>query len=140
MGGEGYLWGDGVEHFGGDWDSGLGEVYEELAGDAETLVDLEGLVNVGVVDEALPADCGAGLLEVRAHDDDEVIFQAVTDGDELVGIFEGGGGVVDRAGTDNDEETVRLAGDDFDRVDTALLDGGFGVGGLGKVLVDGRER
>jgi len=33
------------------------------------LVDVVGAIEVGVVDEALPAHCGTGLLEIDAHDD-----------------------------------------------------------------------
>lgn len=66
------LRGDGVEHLAGDGHAGAGEVAVELAGDAQALVDLEGLVDLGVVDQPLPADGGAGLLEVGAHDDEDV--------------------------------------------------------------------
>jgi len=67
------LRGDGVEHLGGNGHAGRGEVAKQLSGDTETLVDLESLVDVRVVDEALPADSRPGLLEVGAHDDDKVI-------------------------------------------------------------------
>lgn len=50
------LRGDGVEELGADGDAHRGEVAEELAGEAEALVDAEGAVDVRVVDEALPAD------------------------------------------------------------------------------------
>lgn len=66
------LGGDGVEHLAGNGHAVVGQVGKELAGDAEALVDLEGVVNVGVVDQTLPADRGSGLLEVGAHDDAEV--------------------------------------------------------------------
>jgi len=36
-----------------------------LAGGAKALVDLEGAIKVGVVDESLPADSGAGFLTLR---------------------------------------------------------------------------
>lgn len=71
------LWGDGIEHLAGDWHTGASQVCEELPANAETLVDLVGLVNVRVVDQTLPADGGAGLLEVGAHDDAEVVAELV---------------------------------------------------------------
>ncbi len=64
--------GDHVEELGAGGDAHSGEVEEEMASLAEAVVDLEGLVEVGVVDEALPAEGGAGLFEVDAHDDAEV--------------------------------------------------------------------
>ena len=50
-----------------------GELEEEFARDAQAAVDVEGVVEVGIVDEALPAHGGAGLLEVDPHDDQEVV-------------------------------------------------------------------
>ena len=74
------LGGDGVEHLAGNGHARGREVLEELPGDPEALVDLEGLVDIRVVDEALPADGGAGLLEVGTHDDDEVLGELGGDG------------------------------------------------------------
>jgi hypothetical protein len=53
------LQGDGVEHFACDGHAGGCEVAEELSRDPEALVGLVGLVDVGVVDQALPADGGS---------------------------------------------------------------------------------
>jgi len=43
--------------------------------DAQAVVDAEAAVEVRVVDQALPADGGARLLEVHAHHDLEVALQ-----------------------------------------------------------------
>jgi len=66
------LGGDHVEELGAGGDAHLGEVEEEVSGLAEAVVDLEGFVEVGIVDEALPAEGGARLFEVDAHDDAEI--------------------------------------------------------------------
>lgn len=71
------LGGDGVEHFARNGHTLVSQVDEELARDAETLIDVEGGVDVRVVDEALPADGCAGLLEVGSHDDAEVVLELV---------------------------------------------------------------
>lgn len=47
-------------------------------------------------------------------------------------VFEGGGGVVDGAGTTDDEETIIGEVEDVDGGFAALDDGGFSVGGEGK--------
>lgn len=117
------LRGDGVEHLAGDGHAGGGEVAEEGAADAQALVDLEGGIDVRVVDEALPADGGAGLLEVGAHDDAEVAGEAGGDVLEAGAVLEGGGGVVDGAGPDDDEEAVVLAHDDVGGLVAAADDG-----------------
>jgi hypothetical protein len=45
------------------------DVDQQLARDAQAFVDAVALVQVGVVDQALPAHRGARLLEVHAHHD-----------------------------------------------------------------------
>ena len=67
---------------------------------------------MGVVDEAFPADGGAGFFEVDAHDDVEVVLEACGFGFEEVGVFDGGGGIVDGAGADDGEEAVVIATED----------------------------
>jgi hypothetical protein len=53
---------DCIKQFEPDGNADISKVTEELACDAEALVDLVGAVNVGVVYEAFPADGRAGLL------------------------------------------------------------------------------
>jgi hypothetical protein len=121
------LGGDCVEHLRGNGHANGGEVNEELARDAETLVDLEALVNVWIVDETLPADCGAGLLEVGAHDDADVVLELVRQSLQALAVLNGQLGVMKRAGSDHDEETVILLCNDLDSLTTALNDGLLGV-------------
>lgn len=96
------LRGDGVEHLRGDGESRAGQVGVQLTGHAQTLVDVEGLVDVGVVNQTLPADCCAGLLQVGAHDHADVLLQFNGKLLESAGILECGVGVVDGAWSDND--------------------------------------
>lgn len=55
---------DRIEQFRADGDAEMCEVAKELTGDTQTFVDVEGSVEVGVVDETLPADCCSGFLWV----------------------------------------------------------------------------
>ena len=80
--------------------------HQQLARDAQAVVDAETAVHVRVVDQTLPADGGAGLLEVHAHDDLEIGRMAVTFGFELAGIVERRGRIVDRARADDDDQAV----------------------------------
>jgi len=73
---------------------------------AQPLVYLEGVVDVRVVDQAFPAYCGTRFFEVGAHDYEKGIGVFGLEGEEPGGIFEGGDGVVDRAGAYDDEEAV----------------------------------
>ena len=53
------------------------DVEQQLPRQPQPLVDVEALVEVGIVDEPLPADRGARLLEVAAHHDDQLAGVAV---------------------------------------------------------------
>jgi hypothetical protein len=55
---------DGIEEFGSNGNAAVGKVTEELAGNADTLVNLERAVDLGVVDQTLPANSSTGLLAV----------------------------------------------------------------------------
>lgn len=116
------LWGDGVEHLGGDGETGAGEIDVELAGDPQTLVNVVGLVDIGVVDQTLPADGRAGLLEVGAHDDAQVLGQLAGELLQATGVLERGVWVVDRAGADHDEQAVIALLDNLNGFITAGAD------------------
>ena len=53
----------------------------------------EGVIEVGIVDKPLPADSGARFFEVNAHQDVQLIFQAISQPGEPVD----GAGIVDDA-------------------------------------------
>jgi hypothetical protein len=50
------------------------DAHQQVARDAQSLVDAEAAVQVGIVDEALPAHRGARLLEIHAHDHFQLLF------------------------------------------------------------------
>lgn len=74
------LWGDGVEHFTGNRHAGRCQVAEELARYTEALVDLEGLVDIWVIDQPFPAHSRARFLEVSPHDNAEITRELVGEG------------------------------------------------------------
>ena len=104
---------NGIKHLAGNRHARRGEITEEGPGDTETLVDLEGLVDIGIVDEALPADCGARLLEVGAHNDVKVTRKLASQSLEPVSILNGGGRVVNGARPDNNEQAIVATHDDI---------------------------
>lgn len=107
------LWRYCVKHLTGNGHAGAGEVGVELTGDAQALVDVVGLVKIGVVDQALPSDRCAGLFEVGTHDDAEITRQLLGEFLQTASVFNGSRRVVDGAGADNDEETVIALLNDF---------------------------
>lgn len=88
------LRGDSIEHFGGDRHAGRSQVAEELTRDPKALVNLERAIDIRIVDKTLPADGGAGLLEVSSHHDNEVVFKLLRKSLESAAVLKSGGGVV----------------------------------------------
>jgi hypothetical protein len=127
------LGGDCVEHLRGNGHTRRSEIYKQLARNPQSLVDLVALVNVRVVDESLPANRCAGLLEVRAHDDAEVVLKLIGKSLETLAVLKCELWVVQRAGADHDEETVILLRDDVGGVFAALDYRLLGVGGDGNL-------
>ena len=108
---------DHVEELAAHRHAHLVEVEQQLAGDAQALVDLEAAVQVRVVDQALPADGRARLLEVDAHDDEHVLAQALAHFLEPAGVLLRRVDVVDRAGADDrDNAVVGAVEDAVDRL------------------------
>ena len=110
-----------VEELGPGRQAHVVDVEEQLAGQPQALVDVEALVEVGVVDEALPADRRPRLLEVAAHHHDQVVRVAHRQALQAVGVLERRLGVVDRA-RPGDDDQARIAALD------GPGDGGPGVG------------
>jgi hypothetical protein len=78
------------------------------------------LVEVGIVDEALPADRGARLFEVAAHRQDELVLVPPRERLEPRGVLERRARIVHRARADDNDEAgiavVQHAGDRPPRV------------------------
>ena len=71
--------------------------------------DVARAVQVRVVDQPLPADRRARLLEVGAHDDHELVARGVGDALEPRGVVARRGGVVDRARADDGDQPAPVA-------------------------------
>src|SRR5512143_3572193 len=88
-----------------------------------------------IVDEALPADGGARLLEVNAHYETEVAREFGLGGLEKASVFESGPGVVNGTGADHDQQAAVAAIDDRGDLFAELVDGGRGLFGCGEFFL-----
>ncbi len=118
------LWGDGVEKFGGGGQAEVEDVAEECAGEPEAVGDVVGAVEMRVHHESLPADGGARFFEIDAHDDHHAVGNFLGEGGEASGVVAAGVEVVDRARSDDEEETFIVGEDES-------LDFAAGVGDEG---------
>lgn len=120
---------DRIEHLAGGRQAQLDDLGQQAAGALQALVHVAGAVQARVVDHALPAHRRAWLLEVDAHDRQQTVGELVGQGAQAARVLQGRLGVVDRAGTDDDEQPVGLAAQDADDL---VARGGDGRGrGLG---------
>ena len=87
---------------------------------------------MGIVDEALPADGGARLLKVDAHDDLQVGGEFGDGGFEQGGVFARGFGVVNGAGADEDEQARIATGEDAGDIKAGVEDGGRAASVMGR--------
>ena len=93
-----------VEELGAGGHAEAGQVEEEAARQLQAFVDREAAVEVRIVDVALPAERRARLLEVGAHDDQELVAQPVGRRLQPGRVLDRLVVVVDRAGTDDDHQ------------------------------------
>jgi hypothetical protein len=103
---------DRVEELAAHGEAEREHVEEQSPRQAQAGVDVAGLVEVRVVDHALPADRRPRLLEVDAHGDAQLVGELARLGAEQPGVFEGRLAVVDAAGSHHDEQPVVLAVED----------------------------
>ena len=109
------------------------DVDQQLARDAQAFVDAEALVEVRVVDQALPADGGARLLEVHAHHDLQRVGVLLALRLQPAGVFERGRRVVDRARAhDHQQPVVRAGHDVVDARRVSVISVSTGVPRIGK--------
>src|SRR5690606_24544466 len=98
------LRGNRVERFGGGRQAHFGQVQQQLAADVQAVLELEGVIQVRVVDKAFPADGGARSFEVPAHDQVQRVGHVLGQHFQALGVFVGSLDVVDRARADHDEQ------------------------------------
>ena len=98
----------GLQEFRGGGESFVQHADQRLAREQQALADVVAAVDVGVVDQSLPADRRSRLLEVHAHHDEQFAFGLLHHLRQPVRVVERGVRVVHRAGADDDEQTVVL--------------------------------
>ena len=79
---------------------------QQLARNAQAFVDAKALVQVRVVDQALPAHRGAGLLKIHAHHNFQRVGVFVTLHLERAGVLQRSHRIVDGARANDDQHAV----------------------------------
>ncbi len=103
---------DRVQKLAADRESVLQDPQQHLPSDAQAEVDVTRAVEMGIVDQALPARRRPWLLEVHAHRDAQILLELARLLRELLGVLERRVGIVDAARPDHHEQPVVLAVED----------------------------
>ncbi len=124
------LRGDHVEELGGGRQPHVVEIQQQLATDAQAIVDLAAVVEVRVVDQPLPAHRGARLLEIDPHHYLQLTLEFITQHLEALAVLQRGGRVVNGTGADHHQQALIFTGQDLMDGLTGFKDGiGCDLGG-----------
>ncbi len=91
----------------------LRQIREQLARKVQSLVDLEGVVQVRVIDQAFPADSGSGLLEIDPHYHEHIVGDGVRHLFQLSRVVPCGRGIMDGTGAYDHQHAVVFTGEDI---------------------------
>ncbi len=80
------------------------QLEEELPGEAQPFVDVEAFIEIRIVDQPFPSHRRARLLEIRAHDDHELVGEAIRDLPQALSVIHRRVCIVDRARSNDDDE------------------------------------
>jgi hypothetical protein len=106
------LRGDRVEELATDRQSQVEDLAQQLARQAQAGVDVAGAIEVGIVDQPLPADRGPRLLEVDPHRNQQVVAQLLGPSAQALSVLERRVHVVDAARSHHHHQPVVLAVED----------------------------
>ena len=125
---------DRIEKFGGGGQTERRNFEQDLARQTQTGLQIAGVVHARIVDQALPPDGGARFLEIHAHENADGIGQLFAQSGETLRIIERPFRVVDRARSDDGEQSRVPPVQDGLRLGTPPRHGGQ-RGGAGRQLL-----
>ena len=76
------------QEFRGRSQTGVQYAKQCTAGQQQTLLDIAAAIDVGIVNQALPADCGTRLFEIHAHHNQQFAAQLVFQRGQTTGVIE----------------------------------------------------
>ena len=88
------------------------DLEQQIARHPQAFVDAKALVQIRIVDQALPADGSARLLEIHPHDDFQIGRQPLAQRQQAPGVFHRRIRIMDRAWPDDHQQAVGLAPQD----------------------------
>ena len=111
---------DGIQELGGGIDAHFADTQQHLARAPQALADVEGVVEVGIVDHPFPPDRRARLFEIHAHHDEHAVGELVLQGFQPLRVLYSGALVVNRAWARDDHESLVVPPQDCLNLSPAL--------------------
>ena len=81
------LWGDHIEKLTCRWQTAVVNIKQQFTGYTQTVVDLEAIIHMRIVNQPFPAHRGTRLFKIDAHYDFQLIFQLFTQRQQASGIL-----------------------------------------------------
>ena len=129
---------DGIQEFGSRIEAGFGDFHQQAPGAVQAVLNLVGIVKVGVVNQAFPADGSARLFKINAHHHEHPVAELFNQRLEARGVIQGRRVVVYGTGADDNGKAVIIAVQDGLQLPAAFQDRGFSGGGQRDALLQFR--
>ena len=100
---------DRIEQFSGCWQTTFSQMQQQAPCPAQTGVDVVAAIQLRVIDQPLPTDCGARLFEVNAHHHLKAVLEPLSHHGQSAGVLLGSGNVMHRTGANDHQKTVILS-------------------------------
>src|ERR1022692_3288213 len=113
---------DHVEELSSGRHSHLRQIEQQAPGQPQAVIDLVRLVEVGIVDQSLPPDGGAGLLEVNAHHDAQLGGELCNSVLEQARVIPRSLGVVNGTRPAHHQQTTVPAAENLTNLMASLID------------------
>src|ERR1039457_3555439 len=131
---------DHVEELSSGRHSHLRQIEQQAPCQPQAVIDLVRLVEVGIVDQSLPSDRGARLLEVNAHHDAQFGGELCDGAPKQARVLSRRLGVVNRTRPAHHQQTTVSAAEDLANLMASPVDGYRGSLGGGHLLLQKDRR
>ncbi len=99
---------DQVQKFGSSRHADIIQIQQQFAGKPQTLVDMETVIKIRIIDQSFPTDGGARLFKINAHDDFQLILEFMAEMIQTRSILQRSIHIMDRARATDDQQPVIL--------------------------------
>ena len=131
---------DRVKKFCADWEAEVNNIEEDFTCNGNPVGDIARIIEMGVVNEPFPACRRTGLFKIHPHHDEVAIGNFALHLGQPSRIVQSGLWIVNRTGTDNDQQAVIISAQDRPGCLTRPCNQAENTSGCGKLFFDASRR